>query len=99
MLRQIGLLYQIEKIVRGKDAAVRLAARREHSAPIIAALKPWLEAQLDTRKNRVCGTDNVNMAGWVRVLGGFGATFDDGVPIMGFSRDSGQTHGVTARFS
>lgn len=56
-------------------------------------------AELDTRKNRVCGTDNVNMAGWVRVLGGFGATFDDGVPIMGFSRDSGQTHGVTARFS
>ena len=38
--------YQIEKSVRGKDAAVRLAARREHSAPIIAALKPWLEAQL-----------------------------------------------------
>ena len=46
MLRQIALLYQVEKTVRGKDAAVRLAARREHSAPIIAALKPWLEAQL-----------------------------------------------------
>ena len=46
MLRQIGLLYQIEKSVRGKEAAVRLAARREHAAPIIAALKPWLEAQL-----------------------------------------------------
>lgn len=27
MLRQIALLYQIEKSVRGKDAAVRLAAR------------------------------------------------------------------------
>jgi hypothetical protein len=46
MLRQIALLYQVEKTVRGKDAAVRLAAQREHSAPIIAALKPWLEAQL-----------------------------------------------------
>ena len=46
MLRQIALLYRVEKTVRGKDAAVRLAARREHSAPIIAALKPWLEAQL-----------------------------------------------------
>ena len=45
MLRQIALLYQIEKTVRGKDAEVRLVARREHSAPIIAALKPWLEAQ------------------------------------------------------
>lgn len=30
--------------VRGKDAAVRRAARSENSAPIIAALKPWLEA-------------------------------------------------------
>ena len=46
MLRQIALLYQIEKPVRGKDAAARLVARREHSAPIIAALKLWLEAQL-----------------------------------------------------
>ena len=26
--------------------ATRLAARREHAAPIIAALRPWLEAQL-----------------------------------------------------
>jgi len=25
---------------------VRLAARREHSGPIVATLKPWLEAQL-----------------------------------------------------
>jgi hypothetical protein len=32
--------------VRGKDAAVRLAARREHAAPVIAARKPWPEAQL-----------------------------------------------------
>ncbi len=31
---------------RSKEAAERLAARREHSAAIIAALKPWLEAQL-----------------------------------------------------
>ena len=46
MLRQIALLYQIEKTERGQDAAVRLAARREHAAPIIAALKSWLEAQL-----------------------------------------------------
>lgn len=46
MLRQIALLYQVEKSVRGKDASVRLAARHERSVPIIAALKPWLEAQL-----------------------------------------------------
>ena len=46
MLRQVALLYQIEKTVHGQDAAVRLAARHEHAAPIIAALKPWLETQL-----------------------------------------------------
>jgi hypothetical protein len=46
MLRQIALLYQTEKTVRGHDPAVRLAARREHAAPIISALKPWLETQL-----------------------------------------------------
>ena len=46
MLRQIALLYQIEKSVRSQDAAVRLAARREHADPVITALKPWLEAQL-----------------------------------------------------
>jgi transposase len=32
--------------VRGQDVTVRLDTRREHTAPIIAALKPWLEAQL-----------------------------------------------------
>jgi hypothetical protein len=46
MLRQIALIYQIEKSVRGMEAAARLAARREHAVPIIAALKPWIEAQL-----------------------------------------------------
>jgi len=46
VLRQIALLYQIEKTVRGKEPSLRLAARRQHAAPIIAALKPWLEAQL-----------------------------------------------------
>jgi len=44
MLRQIALLYQVKKTVRGKETAVRLAARREHAGPIIAALKPWPEA-------------------------------------------------------
>ena len=45
-LRQIALLYHIEKTVRGIAPADRLAARREHAAPVIAALKPWLETQL-----------------------------------------------------
>ena len=32
--------------MRGASPQVRLATRREHAAPIIAALKPWLEKQL-----------------------------------------------------
>jgi transposase len=45
-LRQIAALYAIEAIVRGAPPEERLAARKEHSAPIIQALKPWLEKQL-----------------------------------------------------
>lgn len=45
-VRQIAALYAIEATVRGLPPQARLAARREHSAPIIAALKPWLEKQL-----------------------------------------------------
>ncbi|MGB8048124.1 MAG: IS66 family transposase [Pseudolabrys sp.] len=45
-VRQIATLYAIEATVRGASPQVRLAARREHSAPIIAALKQWFEKQL-----------------------------------------------------
>lgn len=45
-VRQIATLYAVEAMVRGASPEVRLAARQEHSAPIIAALKPWFEKQL-----------------------------------------------------
>lgn len=45
-LHQIAALYAIEKSVRGSTPTTRLAARRELAAPIIAAFRPWLEAQL-----------------------------------------------------
>ena len=45
-LNRVGELYAVEKAVRGLPPEVRLAARRDRSAPIVAALKPWLEAQL-----------------------------------------------------
>lgn len=45
-VRQIATLYAVEATVRGASPQVRLAARREHSAPIIAALKSWFEKQL-----------------------------------------------------
>jgi transposase len=43
---QIAMLYAVEATVRGMAPEVRLAARREHSAPIVTALKTWFEKQL-----------------------------------------------------
>ncbi len=70
MLRQIALLYQIEKTVRGKAAEVRLVARREHSAPIIAALKPWLEAQLSRipQKSQLAEDIRYTLAHWTGLI-------------------------------
>jgi transposase len=45
-IRHIAALYAIEASGRGALPEVRLAARQEHAAPIIAAMKPWLEKQL-----------------------------------------------------
>ena len=70
MLRQIALLYQIKKTVRDKEAAVRLTARREHSAPIIAALKPWLEAQLSRipQKSQLAEDIRYTLAHWLGLI-------------------------------
>ncbi len=45
-VRQIATLYAVDAMVRGMAPEVRLAARRTHSAPIVAALKTWFEKQL-----------------------------------------------------
>jgi hypothetical protein len=45
-VRQIALLYGVDSTVRGMAPGVRLAARREFSAPVVTALKTWFEAQL-----------------------------------------------------
>ena len=45
-LRQIAELYAIEASIRGHAPETRLAARTELTAPIVAAFRPWLEAQL-----------------------------------------------------
>ena len=45
-LRQIAELYAIEASVRGRAPETRLAARTKLAAPIVAAFRPWLEAQL-----------------------------------------------------
>jgi len=77
MLRQIALLYRVEKSVRGKDAKVRLAARREHAGPVIAALKPWLEAQLSRipRKSQLAEDIRYTLAHWTGLI----RFLDDGI--------------------
>ena len=46
VVNRIGTLYRIEAMVRGKPPERRLEARRELSAPIAEALRPWLEGQV-----------------------------------------------------
>ena len=46
MLGHIAALYKIETEIRSKDPATRAAVRQKLSQPIIAALRPWLEARL-----------------------------------------------------
>jgi len=46
MIRHIAGLCAVEKAVRGMAPDAQLAARRELSAPVVAAMKPWLEKQL-----------------------------------------------------
>jgi transposase len=45
-LARIAKLYQTEKEVRGQSPPMRLAARQQHSKPVVDSLKTWLEAQL-----------------------------------------------------
>jgi transposase len=45
-LARIKLLYDIEAEIRGQPPEVRRAMRQEKAKPIVAALKPWLEASL-----------------------------------------------------
>jgi len=47
MVERIGQLYRIEAEVRGKAPETRVAGRQELSKPIVEALRPWLEAQLE----------------------------------------------------
>ena len=62
--------------MRGASLKVRLAARREHSAPIIAALKPWLEKQLSmiSSSSRLAEDIRYGLAHWV----GLTRFLDDG---------------------
>ena len=45
-LRRIATLYAVETEIRGCSAAERLRVRDARARPLVAALKPWLEDQL-----------------------------------------------------
>ena len=45
-LDRIGKLYDIEREIAGQSAEVRLAARKKHSADMVAAFRTWAEQQL-----------------------------------------------------
>jgi transposase len=47
MKERIRQLYTIEAEIRGKDPVTRRAVRQKLSKPIVDALRPWLEAQLE----------------------------------------------------
>jgi len=68
-VRQIATLYAVEAMVRGASPEVRLAARQEHSAPIIAALKPWFEKQLSmiSSSSRLAEDIRYGLAHWERL--------------------------------
>jgi transposase len=46
-LLRIGALYGIEREIRGQPPEARRAVRQARSAPLVEALRPWLETQLD----------------------------------------------------
>jgi transposase len=46
-LRRIGELYSIEATIRGQTAETRRSVRRSQSLPLIAAMKAWLELELN----------------------------------------------------
>jgi hypothetical protein len=46
-LRRIAELYAIEASIRGRSADARRATRHIKSMPLVAAMKTWLEAELN----------------------------------------------------
>ncbi len=43
-VRRIDALFEIERAINGKSAEERLAARQEHSAPLVADLEAWMRS-------------------------------------------------------
>lgn len=59
-IRRIGLLYAIEKQMRGSPPEIRLAARQALAIPVMEALRVWLDQTLQTLSSKS------DMAGAIR---------------------------------
>ncbi len=44
-VQRIDALFEVERAINGKSPAERLAARQEHSAPLVADLGTWMRAK------------------------------------------------------
>jgi transposase len=65
-LMRIGELYAIEDAIRGRPPDERRAVRQTRSAPILNALKPWLEARRDelSRKSELAKAIGYALSRW-----------------------------------
>jgi transposase len=65
-MRRIGLLYAIERQIRGSDPTIRRAARWMRSAPILAELHAWLSATQRTLsvKSPLAGAIQYTLTRW-----------------------------------
>ena len=65
-IRRIGLLYAIEREVRGQPPIARQAARQARAQPVLAALRHWLEATLlqVSAKSSLAGAIRYTLVRW-----------------------------------
>jgi hypothetical protein len=65
-LRRIGLLYAIEREIRGQPPLMRAQARRQRAAPIVADLHTWFvqEQQLLSAKSPLAGAIQYALTRW-----------------------------------
>jgi hypothetical protein len=75
-LQRIGLVYAVEKDIRGRSPDQRRAARQERSRPVIAELEPWLRAKLPllSQKSKLAEAIRYALSRWE----GLSRFFDDG---------------------
>ena len=65
-VQKLDALFAIERDINGKNPAARLAVRQELSAPLIAELHEWLNAQLTkiSRNHDVAKAINYMLRRW-----------------------------------